>query len=113
MFLVLPEILYRLGAITVCLTVCMMFLWSICDDSQTGEEIAPPHGFLLHGELLLCQSVAQLRAREDVMGNNSAALVGTWKLVSCFLEDIETKEQKLVWCEHPPASPTDEYGPSI
>jgi hypothetical protein len=35
------------------------------------------------------------------MGNNSAALVGTWKLVSCFLEDIETKKQKLVWGEHP------------
>jgi hypothetical protein len=27
--------------------------------------------------------------------------VGTWKLLSCFMEDIETKEQKAVWGEHP------------
>ena len=25
------------------------------------------------------------------------ALVGTWRLVSCVLEDVETKEQKPVW----------------
>ena len=35
------------------------------------------------------------------MGSNDELLVGTWKLVSCFMEDIETKEQKLVWGEHP------------
>ncbi len=28
-------------------------------------------------------------------------LVGTWKLVSCFMEDTETKERKEVWGEHP------------
>jgi hypothetical protein len=27
--------------------------------------------------------------------------VGTWKLLSCFMEDIETKEQKAVWGERP------------
>jgi hypothetical protein len=35
------------------------------------------------------------------MGGNNEALVGTWKLVSCFMEDVETKEQKPVWGEHP------------
>ena len=28
-------------------------------------------------------------------------LVGTWKLQSCIMEDIETKQQKAVWGEHP------------
>ena len=35
------------------------------------------------------------------MGSNSEALIGTWKLVSCVLEDVETKQQKPVWGEHP------------
>src|SRR5271154_1092407 len=35
------------------------------------------------------------------MGSSNEALVGTWKLVSCFMEDVETKEQKPVWGEHP------------
>ena len=35
------------------------------------------------------------------MGGNNEALVGTWKLVSCFMEDVETKEQKPAWGEHP------------
>ena len=35
------------------------------------------------------------------MGSNSEALVGTWKLVSCFMEDVETKEKKPIWGEHP------------
>ena len=35
------------------------------------------------------------------MDINSEALIGTWKLVSCFMEDVETKEQKPVWGEHP------------
>ncbi len=35
------------------------------------------------------------------MHNNANALVGTWKLVSCFMEDVETKEQKALWGEHP------------
>jgi Lipocalin-like domain len=35
------------------------------------------------------------------MSSNNEALVGTWKLVSCFMEDVETKEQKLVWGERP------------
>jgi Lipocalin-like domain len=29
------------------------------------------------------------------------ALIGTWKLLSCVLEDIETKEQKPVWGTNP------------
>jgi hypothetical protein len=36
-----------------------------------------------------------------MMGGNNEALVGTWKLVSCFMEDVETKERKPVWGEHP------------
>jgi hypothetical protein len=32
-----------------------------------------------------------------VMDNNNEVLIGTWKLVSCFMEDVETKEQKPVW----------------
>jgi Lipocalin-like domain len=28
-------------------------------------------------------------------------LVGTWKLKSCFMEDVETKERKAVWGERP------------
>jgi lipocalin-like protein len=28
-------------------------------------------------------------------------LAGTWKLISCFMEDVETKEQKAVWGERP------------
>ena len=35
------------------------------------------------------------------MGSSNEALVGTWKLVSCFMEDVETKEQKPVWGERP------------
>jgi Lipocalin-like domain len=35
------------------------------------------------------------------MCSNDERLVGAWKLISCFLEDIEIKEQKLVWGEHP------------
>jgi hypothetical protein len=29
------------------------------------------------------------------------ALVGTWKLVSCFMEDVETEKRQAVWGEHP------------
>jgi hypothetical protein len=28
-------------------------------------------------------------------------LIGTWKIVSAVMEDVETKEQKLVWGKHP------------
>jgi Lipocalin-like domain len=35
------------------------------------------------------------------MGSDSEALLGTWRLVSCFMEDVETKEQKPVWGEYP------------
>ncbi len=31
----------------------------------------------------------------------TAALVGTWKLVSCLMEDVETKEWTPAWGEHP------------
>lgn len=33
--------------------------------------------------------------------SNNELLIDPWKLVSCFMEDIETKEQKPVWGEHP------------
>ena len=32
---------------------------------------------------------------------NAQSPVGTWKLHSCFMEDVETKEQRAVWGEHP------------
>ena len=35
------------------------------------------------------------------MTGNSETLVGTWKLISCVLEDVETKEQKPVWGANP------------
>ena len=35
------------------------------------------------------------------MASDNERLVGTWKLVSCFMEDIETKERKPVWGERP------------
>lgn len=35
------------------------------------------------------------------MGSGNEALVGTWRLVSCFMEDVETKERKPVWGKHP------------
>jgi hypothetical protein len=35
------------------------------------------------------------------MSSDSGKLIGTWKLASCFMEDVETKEQKPVWGEHP------------
>ena len=35
------------------------------------------------------------------MGSRNEALLGTWRLVSCFMEDVETKERKPVWGEHP------------
>jgi Lipocalin-like domain len=35
--------------------------------------------------------------------DDSAKLTGTWKLISAVMvmEDVETKEQKLLWGEHP------------
>lgn len=33
--------------------------------------------------------------------SNDQALVGTWKLLSCVLEDVETKEQQQVWGSKP------------
>ena len=35
------------------------------------------------------------------MGLDTRMLVGTWKLVSCLMEDVETKERKPVWGDHP------------
>lgn len=35
------------------------------------------------------------------MGSGTATLVGTWKLVSCLMEDIETKERTPAWGELP------------
>ena len=32
---------------------------------------------------------------------NNAQLAGTWKLISAIMEDVDTREQKLVWGEHP------------
>jgi hypothetical protein len=35
------------------------------------------------------------------MPAQTASLAGTWKLVSCFMEDVEIKERELAWSEHP------------
>lgn len=35
------------------------------------------------------------------MNSNDKTLIGTWKLISCVLEDAETKEQKPVWGTNP------------
>lgn len=35
------------------------------------------------------------------MGNDTTSLAGTWKLVSCVMEDLETRERRLAWGEHP------------
>jgi len=34
-------------------------------------------------------------------GADDNKLVGTWKLISCVMEDVETGERKHVWGEHP------------
>jgi hypothetical protein len=38
---------------------------------------------------------------ETASTHASHSPVGTWKLLSCFMEDMETKEEKAVWGEHP------------
>jgi hypothetical protein len=35
------------------------------------------------------------------MDAGNELLVGTWRLTSCFMEDVETKEKKPAWGEHP------------
>jgi hypothetical protein len=35
------------------------------------------------------------------MRDDSDKLVGTWKLMSCVMEEIETKEKTHIWGEHP------------
>jgi Lipocalin-like domain len=32
---------------------------------------------------------------------NGGELVGTWQLISCFMEDVETKERNYVWGKRP------------
>ena len=35
------------------------------------------------------------------MSSDEQQLTGTWKLVSCVMEDVETRGQTAVWGEHP------------
>jgi hypothetical protein len=35
------------------------------------------------------------------MSNDEQQLIGTWKLISCIMEDVETNEQTATWGEHP------------
>ncbi len=35
------------------------------------------------------------------MSDDQQKLIGTWKLISCIMEDVETGEQKPIWGEHP------------
>jgi hypothetical protein len=39
--------------------------------------------------------------RGAMMNTNNNALIGTWKLVPCFMEDVETNEKKLAWGKDP------------
>ena len=32
---------------------------------------------------------------------DAGSIVGTWRLISCFMEDVETEEQKAVWGHRP------------
>ena len=45
--------------------------------------------------------IAQTQTVAGRQQTDNAGLVGTWKLKSCFMEDVETKEQKAVWGERP------------
>jgi hypothetical protein len=44
---------------------------------------------------------APIIQRGTAMRDAEDKLVGTWKIVSAVMEDVETKEQKLVWGERP------------
>jgi hypothetical protein len=33
--------------------------------------------------------------------DGALALIGTWRLISCVMEDVETGERKPIWGEHP------------
>jgi hypothetical protein len=44
-------------------------------------------------------TVSTMQAPSPQAGSRNP--VGTWKLLSCFMEDVETKEQRAVWGEHP------------
>jgi hypothetical protein len=35
------------------------------------------------------------------MSANGGALIGTWRLITCFMEDFETKDRTAFWGEHP------------
>jgi Lipocalin-like domain len=35
------------------------------------------------------------------MRSDTEMLAGTWRLVSCLMEDVDTREQEHVWGEHP------------
>ena len=36
-----------------------------------------------------------------MMSGDQLPLVGAWKLVSCLMEDVETKERKPLWGDRP------------
>jgi hypothetical protein len=40
---------------------------------------------------------ARITQRGTAMRDAKDKLIGTWKIVSAVMEDVETKEQKLVW----------------
>ncbi len=54
--------------------------------------------------LPICTTLAVLgvgSATAQQQGDGVAQLAGTWKLISAVMEDVDTREQKLVWGEHP------------
>ena len=42
-----------------------------------------------------------MREGRPPVASDTNNLVGTWRLVSCVMEDVETGEQKLAWGQHP------------
>jgi hypothetical protein len=39
--------------------------------------------------------------RGTAMSDDNESLIGTWKLLSCVMEDVETGNQELAWGERP------------
>src|SRR5580765_6299718 len=49
----------------------------------------------------MVRTAARITQRGTAMRDAKDKLIGTWKIVSAVMEDVETKEQKLVWGKHP------------
>jgi len=73
---------------------------------RTGRE--PPHFSKLrygppHSLTLGLEGATMNEAMSGVTPTGESALVGSWRLISCVLEDVETGERTKNWGEHPNA----------